>query len=183
MKSVLGAFNTKSLKVLDEQLGKYRRIFLETELKINLLSEMLQKYLNSNSNPLVDNSVRPAANRRVVGRREGTGINFQGHDQQSSRSEVMQEFTTMRFLRTSLEHVVDDNEEHEVQDVMWTRKAIATSRRGPLSGTETANKVCNCGALAVQRTVMKEGQNKGRKFWTCAKPVGQPQKCNFFQWA
>ncbi|KIH59772.1 hypothetical protein ANCDUO_09986 [Ancylostoma duodenale] len=37
-------------QVLEEQLGKYRRIFVQTEEKVNLLSDALTRYLNMNSN-------------------------------------------------------------------------------------------------------------------------------------
>ena len=41
--------------------------------------------------------------------------------------------------------------------------------------------VCNCGTEAVQRTVQKEGPNKGRQFFTCSKP--RDDQCGFFEWA
>jgi hypothetical protein len=39
---------------------------------------------------------------------------------------------------------------------------------------------CTCGGLAVERTVVKEGSNKGRQFWACSK--GQTGSCGFFEW-
>ncbi|GHJ87179.1 hypothetical protein NliqN6_3581 [Naganishia liquefaciens] len=42
--------------------------------------------------------------------------------------------------------------------------------------------MCGCGERAVTRTVAKEGPNKGRQFWTCAKPMGDSSKCTFFEW-
>ncbi|XP_078691459.1 DNA topoisomerase 3-alpha-like isoform X1 [Branchiostoma floridae x Branchiostoma belcheri] len=39
---------------------------------------------------------------------------------------------------------------------------------------------CNCGQPSVTRTVQKEGNNKGRQFHTCAKPMGE--QCGYFQW-
>lgn len=39
---------------------------------------------------------------------------------------------------------------------------------------------CKCGEDAVERTVAKEGPNKGRKFWTCGK--GRDDGCGFFEW-
>ena len=41
--------------------------------------------------------------------------------------------------------------------------------------------LCFCQNQAVQRTVLKENQNKGRLFYKCSKPQGQD--CNFFLWA
>lgn len=40
---------------------------------------------------------------------------------------------------------------------------------------------CNCGEPSVSRTVGKEGENKGRVFYTCAKPRGE--QCKYFCWA
>ncbi|KAI5479873.1 DNA topoisomerase III [Pseudohyphozyma bogoriensis] len=39
---------------------------------------------------------------------------------------------------------------------------------------------CQCGDDAAERTVAKEGPNKGRKFFTCAK--GKDNGCGFFAW-
>ena len=41
--------------------------------------------------------------------------------------------------------------------------------------------VCGCGLQAIQRTVQKEGPNKGRQFYTCSKP--REEQCGFFEWA
>ncbi|XP_057324309.1 DNA topoisomerase 3-alpha [Microplitis mediator] len=40
---------------------------------------------------------------------------------------------------------------------------------------------CNCHEPAVKLTVKKEGPNKGRQFYKCAKPQGS--SCEFFLWA
>lgn len=38
--------------------------------------------------------------------------------------------------------------------------------------------VCACGNEAIRRTVVKDGDNRGRKFWKC-----ETGDCKFFQWA
>jgi hypothetical protein len=38
---------------------------------------------------------------------------------------------------------------------------------------------CKCGANKAKRTVKKEGQNKGRLFWTCPKPQGEQCEATF----
>jgi len=38
---------------------------------------------------------------------------------------------------------------------------------------------CFCGLTAIQRTVVKEGKNQGRKFWKCSKML---DACRFFKW-
>ncbi|KAH7341007.1 DNA topoisomerase [Rhizoctonia solani] len=42
------------------------------------------------------------------------------------------------------------------------------------------NRRCNCKLTAVQRTVHKEGPNKGKSFWTC--PNSEKARCGFFEW-
>ncbi len=37
---------------------------------------------------------------------------------------------------------------------------------------------CLCNQDAVMKTVVKEGSNKGRKFWKC----GQVEACLFWEW-
>ncbi|CED85438.1 prokaryotic type i dna topoisomerase [Phaffia rhodozyma] len=39
---------------------------------------------------------------------------------------------------------------------------------------------CQCNLTAVQRTVNKEGPNKGRVFWVC--PNSEAARCKFFEW-
>uniref|UniRef100_H2Z243 DNA topoisomerase n=1 Tax=Ciona savignyi TaxID=51511 RepID=H2Z243_CIOSA len=40
--------------------------------------------------------------------------------------------------------------------------------------------MCKCNIQAVQRTVQKDGPNKGRVFYTCDKP--RAEQCGFFEW-
>ena len=47
----------------------------------------------------------------------------------------------------------------------------------PSSNSGAAPPECTCGDKAAERTVVKDNENKGRKFWTCENKV-----CNFFQW-
>lgn len=45
---------------------------------------------------------------------------------------------------------------------------------------DTSSPSCHCQQPAVSRTVSKDGPNKGRPFYCCAKPRGQG--CDFFEW-
>ena len=40
--------------------------------------------------------------------------------------------------------------------------------------------MCKCNEEAILLTVVKDGQNKGRKFWKCRK--GEHAACKFFEW-
>lgn len=35
----------------------------------------------------------------------------------------------------------------------------------------------------ILRTVLKQGENNGRRFFVCHASLDNPQKCGFFQWA
>ena len=41
--------------------------------------------------------------------------------------------------------------------------------------------LCTPGLPAVLKVVHEEGSNLGRRYWICAKPVGD--NCSFFEWA
>ncbi|XP_078042704.1 topoisomerase 3-alpha isoform X2 [Augochlora pura] len=48
-----------------------------------------------------------------------------------------------------------------------------------ISGSESLK--CHCNQLAKERTVQKDGPNKGRLFYSCPKPMNE--SCKFFQWS
>jgi hypothetical protein len=52
---------------------------------------------------------------------------------------------------------------------------------GPQPVRDATGPDCNCGEPSVSRTVVKEGENKGRVFYTCPKPRGE--QCKYFCWA
>ena len=41
---------------------------------------------------------------------------------------------------------------------------------------------CPDGPPSLQLRVLKDGSNKGRYFFACAKPRSDPQRCNYFAW-
>ncbi|KAG8214045.1 DNA topoisomerase [Butyriboletus roseoflavus] len=57
------------------------------------------------------------------------------------------------------------------------KRAIGASRSDQ---AVTPARQCRCKEDAVQRTVTKEGVNKGRLFWGCTK--GKEEGCGFFEW-
>ncbi|KAL4074090.1 DNA topoisomerase [Scleroderma citrinum] len=50
----------------------------------------------------------------------------------------------------------------------------------PITTSNILTRQCRCKEDAVQRTVTKDGINKGRIFWTCVK--GRDEGCGFFEW-
>jgi len=51
------------------------------------------------------------------------------------------------------------------------------------TAASTGTILCNCGFAAVELTVRKEGENKGKRFLVCSKQKDDVSRCNFFQWA
>lgn len=104
--------------------------------------------------------------------------------------------SSMNFGRTV------NNENYRMQNFQNFPMQAASSVRSRVSNNQMGNNVlnahrtsgsnnnindediqCNCGASARRYTVMKESVNKGRAFYGCAKPLGDPAKCPFFMWA
>lgn len=54
-----------------------------------------------------------------------------------------------------------------------------TPARVASEGSLFAVPQCECGQPAGERTTMKEGPNKGRKFWVCVSAT----KCKYFKWS
>ena len=58
---------------------------------------------------------------------------------------------------------------------------VQRPRPPTISNSNSDHPNCDCNTPAVERTVQKEGANKGRNFWKCG---GGPEKdCDFFAWA
>ena len=65
-------------------------------------------------------------------------------------------------------------------------RSYAAAQHQPVAGpsrsaSSSENVICACGENAVERTVTKENENKGRLFYVCYK--GRDEGCSFFQWA
>ncbi|GJJ12157.1 hypothetical protein Clacol_006398 [Clathrus columnatus] len=60
------------------------------------------------------------------------------------------------------------------------RSQTTSGGGGESSSNDLPVKRCKCDMTAVEKTVVKEGINKGRKFWTC--PNSEKARCQFFEW-
>ncbi|KAI5123889.1 hypothetical protein M0805_005705 [Coniferiporia weirii] len=58
-----------------------------------------------------------------------------------------------------------------------SRTVSKPAKSAPASST-SAGVVCRCNVPAGERTVVREGANKGRRFWKC----GNTDQCDFFEW-
>ncbi|KDN42125.1 hypothetical protein RSAG8_06983, partial [Rhizoctonia solani AG-8 WAC10335] len=60
------------------------------------------------------------------------------------------------------------------------RSTIPAKRKSAEYTPPDDSRRCNCKLTAVQRTVQKDGPNKGRTFWAC--PNSEKARCGFFEW-
>ncbi|CAE6452593.1 unnamed protein product, partial [Rhizoctonia solani] len=60
------------------------------------------------------------------------------------------------------------------------RSTVPAKRKSAEYTPPDDSRRCNCKLTAVQRTVNKEGPNKGRTFWAC--PNSEKARCGFFEW-
>ncbi|VDL75583.1 unnamed protein product [Nippostrongylus brasiliensis] len=151
-------------EVLREQLEKYRRIFVQTEAKINLVSEALSRFTIMKLYQL--SQLAHPEEAPVEGR--------------VAQGEVLSPHLLPRVpnLHNSVLAVIQGL----ILILGRSRGSRAGATADQSTGVDVGRKQCACGVAAVQRTVQKDGPNKGKKFWTCSKPMGQPDKCNFFEW-
>lgn len=59
-------------------------------------------------------------------------------------------------------------------------KNVPAKRRHNDIEDEGPIRQCFCKQDAIERTVVKEGPNKGRKFWKCSNP--EESQCKYFDW-
>jgi len=57
---------------------------------------------------------------------------------------------------------------------------LGSLQQHPDPPTDGPSRRCLCDLTAVQKTVLKEGANKGRQFWCC--PNHESARCKFFEW-
>ncbi|KAG9125830.1 DNA topoisomerase, partial [Ceratobasidium sp. 392] len=60
------------------------------------------------------------------------------------------------------------------------RSVVPAKRTSSEAAAPDDDRRCNCKLTAVQRTVQKDGPNKGRMFWVC--PNSEKARCGFFEW-
>jgi hypothetical protein len=68
----------------------------------------------------------------------------------------------------------------KVKSIVSNISPLSSSVPAPIAIDEIAP-MCQCGILAIDRTV-RNGQNVGRKYFSCSKSQNDPTNCNFFQW-
>ncbi len=161
-------------QVLEEQIASYERIFEETERNIGKLSDAFRRHLMQRGEEANggggggqngDRAPPAAPAQRAIAPIQAMipptrGVPRAGRARASARG--------ARGARVGPTHTA-----------AGTFDNLTRVETG-IAGGEPS---CPCGTPAVRRQVKKEGPNKGRWFFTCAKTPGDPAKCNFFGWA
>ncbi|GMT17616.1 hypothetical protein PFISCL1PPCAC_8913 [Pristionchus fissidentatus] len=177
-------------EVLEEQLSKYRAIFVQTENNQHLLSKWLTRYgrrsnLDSNSGAPLGGGGRGGGTGRGRGR-GGVVAQIPDHATPTVTASTRGRGRGRgRAAAAAAGGGVGAGRGRGGGGV--AAGAAGGGGGGGAYGRPPAvtndDKQCLCGQASTIRTVQKEGPNKGRQFWTCSKPMAAPDKCNFFEWA
>ena len=119
-----------------------------------LCDEYMQEVLNFKIKP---RSATSTANRRNTSARNSNGRNSSRRGGKTPSTRQHQPSTSQRSS---------------------SQPNNGSNRQPRFSNPGDDNVECKCSQRAITRVVQKEGNNKGRPFYTCEK-----RECNFFQWA
>ncbi|EGT36211.1 CBN-TOP-3 protein [Caenorhabditis brenneri] len=186
-------------QVLDEQIGKYKAIFVESERNIEVLSQSLQRYLNKNQQG------GGGGGNGGGGPPRGPGGGGGGAGPRGPGAPKAPPKPRGRPAKKSVTPQKDDGDDDNETIVTLSevfgslsnpkpgRKPRAPRKSAPKTSApqgienefeETEQVMCSCPEPkeAVIKVVQKEGPNKGKKFYTCSLPYTSSEKCNFFKW-
>uniref|UniRef100_A0A8R1DWQ0 DNA topoisomerase n=1 Tax=Caenorhabditis japonica TaxID=281687 RepID=A0A8R1DWQ0_CAEJA len=199
-------------EVLDEQVGKYKAIFVESERKIDVLSQSLQRYLDRNGQNGPGGGPGFGHGGGGGGPPPPRGGGGRPNQPRGGGAPKPPPKPRGRPKKAASEDVVvigDDNDRQgggQAEDGMivslsevfgsMTNPNPTRKPRAPRKSSTAANKaprapandeeevLCQCSPpqVSVIKVVQKEGPNKGKKFYTCSLPYGSDEKCNFFKW-
>uniref|UniRef100_A0A1I7SXI1 DNA topoisomerase n=1 Tax=Caenorhabditis tropicalis TaxID=1561998 RepID=A0A1I7SXI1_9PELO len=177
--------------VLDEQIGKYKAIFVESERNIEVLSQSLQRYLNKNN----QNNGGGGSPRGPGG---GGGSGGSGGPAAPKPPPKPRGRPPKKSISPSKVIQNEENESIVTLSEVFGSLSNPKPARKPRAPRKSATKpdssegieneaeevMCTCPEpmKAVVKVVQKEGPNKGKKFYTCSLPYTSSDKCNFFKW-
>ncbi|VDM97748.1 unnamed protein product [Thelazia callipaeda] len=195
----LGQNNKKD--VLREQITKYRAIFEQAEVKIQMLSNALRKYLNQCRNVLsADNKLGSIVQVQTKWARTSSNSVVPRNSAptrrgRSGRSENRDANLTSTVISNSEQVATTNTSDIELLSTLSILHSNARSRgrttntttnsdadRGENQNPAGQGRQCRCKKAAKRLIVKKEGPNHGRAFWTCSKDRNDPSKCKFFEW-
>ncbi|CAB3403557.1 unnamed protein product [Caenorhabditis bovis] len=163
--------------VLREQIGKYKAIFIEAEKNIDFLSQSLQRYLANRDN------VAGGPPRGGLGgpRGGGRGGGRKSNPRPTPPTSATSSGGEMVTLSEEFGDIMGNRGTRRSRGGTTRKSAARRSTDAPPAEEQI---MCNCvpPSAAVVKTVLKEGPNKGKKFWSCSLPFTSADKCNFFKW-
>ncbi|KAF1761929.1 hypothetical protein GCK72_010188 [Caenorhabditis remanei] len=184
--------------VLNEQIGKYKTIFVESERNIEVLSQSLQRYLNKNQQiggGGGGNGGGGGPPRGPGGGGGGGGSKGppkpppkpRGRPPNKSVTPTKdddQENDTITTLSEVLSNLKNPKPARKSRAKKSVPKADASKKGQENEFEEEEEVMCTCAEpmKAIIKVVQKEGPNKGKKFYTCSLPYTSSDKCNFFKW-
>ncbi|PIC43034.1 hypothetical protein B9Z55_009921 [Caenorhabditis nigoni] len=185
-------------EVLDEQIGKYKSIFVESERNIEVLSQSLQRYLNKNQQAGGGGGGGGGPPPRGPGGGGGGGgprgsgppkppPKPRGRPNKKSKSPAKNDDNgDDNDTIVTLSEVLGSLTNPKPRKPRAPRKSAPAKADASNGGLENEEEevMCTCPEpmKAVVKVVQKEGPNKGKKFYTCSLPYTSSDKCNFFKW-
>ncbi|XP_029663967.1 DNA topoisomerase 3-alpha [Formica exsecta] len=120
---------------------------------------------------------------RTFGISERRAQNHSSNVSRPNRSNIVRGNTTVSNNRENSTSWINTNNLNNSSDQPAPRNARNMDNKTSVWGNidNNAEIMCKCHETAIQLTVRKEGPNKGRLFYKCAKPQGSG--CDFFLWA
>ncbi|PWN32112.1 putative DNA topoisomerase type I, partial [Meira miltonrushii] len=169
-------------EIVRESLEEYFGVFQDVENHFNRLEDCMNNYLRG---PLDEAAQAEASSTSELQARpeqehrsETFNINAVNVGQQNSHTNGLGRSNGAGMGRSNDTGAGSSNGAREGRS-NGTRRTFESA-----SDDLAENKpLCRCNQEATQKAVVKDGPNKGRLFWSCAKIQNDPGNCQFFQFA
>lgn len=195
-------------EVLHQTIEEYREVFIRSKQAFNLIADTVGKYMNPPDDAYEDDHDGNDGNDGSGGGGRGGargGRRGRGADN-NQRAHRRGGAAGRGDAALGANRSIDDDSEGDGRPGggrgngrgTGTRGSRATARKTTTARASKANTgkgradteeqaeheepTCRCGEEVVERTVSKEGPNKGRKFYACPKPQSE-NSCGFQGWA
>ncbi|KAL6425769.1 hypothetical protein ACFW04_009678 [Cataglyphis niger] len=143
-------------------------------------SQRQQSVFNNTRSVQSNNNIDPIG---TFGISERRAQNHRFNVSQPNRSNIVRESATVSNNRENSTSWINTQNLNNSSDQPAPRNSCNMVNKISAWGNidNNAEIMCKCHETAIQLTVRKEGPNKGRLFYKCAKPQGNG--CDFFLWA
>lgn len=172
---------------LEESIAEYKSVFIHTKRNFNTLSQIVSRYLSADPASLAidGDGAQPPVPDIDFGDEDSYGDGHPGNGPppppRSGGTGARSNGQAASANRTSDRQSLPPAPVYNQGPPPPRPPAPGRSRSSPSDAQDGSNAPqCRCEEPAVKRTVMKEGANKGKQFWSCSKP--QSDGCGFFDW-